>query len=86
MILQETFSMQGFGDYKAGGVASTVKANIYKEVTDLVVAVDCRNGVENPEVTHTLQAKPGGGQSLNCIPCVRQGHFVRRLTPLECER
>ncbi|MCM1232760.1 MAG: DNA cytosine methyltransferase, partial [Ruminococcus flavefaciens] len=37
-------------------------------------------------VTHTLQAKPSGGQSLNCIPCVRQGHFVRRLTPLECER
>lgn len=51
-----------------------------------MVAVDCRNGVESPDVTHTLQAKPDGGQSLNCAPCIRQGLFVRRLTPLECER
>lgn len=26
------------------------------------------------------------GQSLNCVPHIRQGLFVRRLTPLECER
>lgn len=57
-----------------------------KTTADLVVAVDCRNCAESPEVTHTLQAKPGGGQSLNYTPCIRQGLFVRRLTPLECER
>jgi len=84
---QVLFTMQGFGDYMAGGVASALKSRDYKDATDLVVAaVDCRNGVESPDVFHTLQAKPGGGQSLNCTPCVRQGSTVRRLTPLEGER
>lgn len=50
------FIMQGFGDYKAAGVASTMKANNCKEITDLVV------------------------------PSQENGAFVRRLTPLECER
>ena len=50
------FIMQGFGDYKAGGVASTMKANNYKEITDLVVSSQ------------------------------ESSAFVRRLTPLECER
>lgn len=67
-------------------MTSTLRAANDKTTADLVVAVDCRNGVEDPDVTHTLQAKPGGGQSLNCTSCIRQGLFVRRLTPLECER
>ena len=50
------FIMQGFGDYKVGGVASTMKANNYKEITDLVVSSQ------------------------------ESSAFVRRLTPLECER
>ena len=83
---QTLFTMQGYGDYKRGGVTSTLRAANDKTTADLVVAVDCRNGVEDSDVTHTLQAKPGGGQSLNCTPCIRQGLFVRRLTPLECER
>lgn len=83
---QILFTMQGFGDYTTGGVSSALKSRDYKDATDLVVAVDCRNGTENGDITHTLQAKPGGGQSLNCTPCVRQGLLVRRLTPLECER
>lgn len=84
---QVLFTMQGFGDYIAGGVASTVKSRDYKDATDLVVTgIDCRNGTESPDVFHTLQAHPGGGQSLNCTPCVRQGMTVRRLTPMECER
>lgn len=51
-----------------------------------VAAVDCRNGVENPDVNGTLQAKPSGGTSLNLQNVVRLNKTVRRLTPLECER
>lgn len=83
---QVLFAMQGYGDYKRGGATSTLRAANDKTTADLVVAIDCRNGTEDPDVTHTLQAKPGGGRSLNCTPCIRQGLFVRRLTPLECER
>lgn len=32
--------------------------------------VDCRNGVLDEEKTHTIQAKPSGGTSLNCTPSV----------------
>lgn len=84
---QTLFAMQGFGDYIERSVASSMKCRDYKDATDLVVAgIDCRNGTENSEVFHTLQAKDGGGQSLNCTPCVREYMTVRRLTPLECER
>lgn len=51
-----------------------------------VSAVDCRNGVENPDVNGTLQAHSNGGQSLNMQNVVRVKKTVRRLTPLECER
>lgn len=34
-------------------------------------AVDCRNGKENADVNGTLQAKDGGGTSLNCNNIVR---------------
>ena len=33
-----------------------------------VVSVDCRNATIDADKTHTLQAKPNGGQSLNCMP------------------
>lgn len=32
--------------------------------------VDCRNGKIDAEKTHTIQAKSGGGQSLNYTPCM----------------
>ena len=80
-----TFSMQGFGDYKAGEIASSCKKRDYKDSTDLIASVDCRNGAES-EVNGTLQAKPSGGQSLNLNNVVRTGYAVRRLTPLERER
>jgi DNA (cytosine-5)-methyltransferase 1 len=51
-----------------------------------VATVDCRNLYENPELSGTLQSKPGGGYSLNYQNPVRIGYAVRRLTPLECER
>lgn len=79
------FSMQGFGDYRPDDVASSCKMRDYKDSTDLIASVDCRNGNES-EVNGTLQAKPSGGQSLNLNNVVRTGYTVRRLTPLECER
>ena len=52
----------------------------------VITGVDCRNATENDELCATLQAKPGGGFSYNCIHPVRINGTVRRLTPLECER
>lgn len=52
----------------------------------LIAGIDARNGVENGDLCRTLQAKPNGGFSYNCIHPVRINKSVRRLTPLECER
>ena len=51
-----------------------------------VAAVDCRNGVEDPDTNGTLQAKPNGGTSYNLNNVVRKNYLVRRLTPTECAR
>ena len=80
------YQMQGFGDYRAAEVASSCKQRDFKDSTDLVCAVDCRNFREGGEVNGTLQAKESGGQSLNLNNTVRQNMVVRRLTPMECER
>ena len=61
--------------------------------------VDCRNATEYEEMNGTLQAKNGGGFSLNCNQVVRAPiseengaseetirYIVRRLTPTECAR
>lgn len=81
-----TYQMQGFGDYREGDVASSCKQRDFKDSTDLVCAVDCRNFREGGEVNGTLQAKESGGQSLNLNNTVRKNMVVRRLTPMECER
>lgn len=81
-----TYQMQGFGDYRAGEVASSCKQRDFKDRTDLVCAVDCRNFREGGETNGTLQAKPNGGISYNLQNTVRTGMIVRRLTPMECER
>lgn len=81
-----TYQMQGFGDYREGDVASSCKQRDFKDGTDLVCAVDCRNFCEGGETNGTLQAKESRGQSLNLNNTVRQNMVVRRLTPLECER
>ena len=81
------FRQQRFGSYNWDDVAGTCKARDGKDGTaNLVCAVDCRNGTENPETNGTLQAKSAGGQSLNLNNVVREAMTVRRLTPLECER
>ena len=80
------YAMQGFGDYKESDVASGLKARDYKDATDLICGVDCRNFTESPELYPTLQAKSNGGQSLNYSGAVRIRYIVRRLTPTECAR
>lgn len=84
--VQLTYQMQGFGDYREGDVASSCKQRDFKDSTDLVCSVDCRNFTEGGEINGTLQAKESGGQSLNLNNTVRQNMVVRRLTPMECER
>ena len=81
-----TYQMQGFGDYREGNVASSCKQRDFKDGTDLVCAVDCRNFRDGGETNGTLQAKESGGQSLNLQNTIRIGMIVRRLTPMECER
>lgn len=81
-----TYQMQGFGDYREGDVASSCKQRDFKDNTDLVCSVDCRNFTDGGWRNKTLQAKESGGQSLNLNNTIRQNRVVRRLTPLECER
>lgn len=80
------YQMQGFGDYREGDVASSCKQRDFKDSTDIVCAVDCRNFREGGETNGTLQAKSNGGISYNLQNTVRTGMIVRRLTPMECER
>ena len=56
------------------------------DMSAYVASVDFRNFREGGEINGTLQAKEGGGQSLNLNNTVRQNMVVRRLTPMECER
>lgn len=81
-----TYQMQGFGDYCEGEVASSCKQRDFKDRTDLVCAIDCRNFREGGETNGALQAKSNGGTSYNLQNTVRTGMIVRRLTPMECER
>lgn len=80
------YTMQAFGYYKRCGVSSGLKARDYKDATDLVCCVDCRNLRETPYLYQTLQAKSNGGHSLNYSGAVRIEYIVRRLTPVECAR
>jgi len=79
------YSFQRSDAFKETDKASTQSRRQYKDATDLVCSVDCRNFNETDK-HGTLQAKGNGGQSLNYMGAVREGYSVRRLTPLECER
>ncbi|CUH95898.1 hypothetical protein P22_1984 [Propionispora sp. 2/2-37] len=87
------FSCAGYSNYQLGELAATQRAAMAKQTdVDLVVAfhtvaaIDCRSLYESEELSGTLQAKSGGGYSLNYQNPVRIDYAVRRLTPLECER
>lgn len=81
-----TYSRQAIGEFKESRIGSTCSARDFKDSTDLMLAVDCRNFREGGEINGPLQAKESGGQSLNLNNTVLQNMIVRRLTPLECER
>ena len=85
------FSQQRSDEYARNELVSTQSARQYKDATDLVcetevAGLDCRNGLENGDLSGTLQSKTSGGYSLNNVHPVRVGKLIRRLTPLECER
>lgn len=78
------YDARGNGD---GAVACTITGDHQNRVTDYTaLAVDVRNLNETEECSGTLQSKNNGGYSLNYQNPVRIGNYVRRLTPLECER
>ena len=80
-------SQQRFGEYREGiGTLTAHNGTRHTGETLVVTGLDCRNGMENPELSVTIQAKANGGQSLNCTHPICDGKTVRRLTPLECER
>jgi len=64
----------------------TLRASQACKPMNCVIAYDCRNHTTNDELNPTLQAKSGGGQSLNYINPVFVGYTMRRLTPTECAR
>ena len=83
----------GFADYVEGELG-TLKASggdLGGGSESLCVeGMDCRNGRLNGDLCGTLQAKPDGGFSYNCIHPVIVAtpprYIVRRLTPTECAR
>ena len=90
-----TFQNTGQGWWNETPVGATVRtpcggdavlANVCVEVHGM----DCRNGELNGDLCGTLQAKPNGGFSYNCIhPVIVKTpvhYIVRRLTPTECAR
>ena len=77
------------GTLCASGAGISRPAGMGSETDFCIVpaAVDCRNFRETQEISGTLQAKTAsGGYSLNYQNPIRIGCYVRRLTPLECER
>lgn len=73
---------RSFRDYEPSEHASTLKARNTPDNRDVVCVfgLDCRNGRETEELCGTLQSKYKGATNLVLKK------FVRRLTPLECER
>lgn len=81
--VQLMFAQQRQGEHKESDKSFTENARQYKDATDIVCAVDCRNGTEDV-ISGTIQAKVG--RSVNNNGVVRSNMTVRRLTPMECER
>lgn len=76
------YRMTAFGEYADDDTASTIKSRDYKDATDLVIGFSHTQGLD-PQASQvawpTLRAE-GGGHAVS----IRQ--YVRRLTPIECER
>ena len=76
-----TFSMQGFGYYREGDVASSCKQRDSKDATYIVVGIDDEKNAYIDQFG-TLKAHAIGGTQQH----VMERMVVRRLTPLECTR
>ena len=90
-----TFQNTGQGWWNETPVGATVRTpcggdSVLANVCVEVHGMDCRNGELNGDLCGTLQAKPNGGFSYNCIhPVIVKTpvhYIVRRLTPTECAR
>ena len=66
------------------GISKNISSTL-STIDKHAIAVDARNMTEH-ETIGTLQEKDQGGYSLNYQNPIRRAGFVRRLTPMECER
>ena len=85
-VICQCFQNTGQGWWNESEIGATIRTLCGGDSTkaNLVAAVDCRNGVEDPELNASLQSS--ADHNLNSNNVLRQGGIVRRLTPLECER
>ena len=77
----QTFSMQGFGDYKESEIVSSCKQRDFKDATDIVISIDDEKNAYIDKFG-TLKAHASGGTQQH----IMERMVVRRLTPLECTR
>lgn len=84
-----TYRLRSFSDYVKSDVASTLKARAYKFATDLILfenhSQDTRY-TRRERTSPTISATFGMGGNNQPFVTDTNGTFVRRLTPLECER
>ena len=64
----------------------TQESTHLNQTEDIACLTDIRNLCENKNISCTTQTKNNGDFSLNYINTVHTSNFIRRLTPLECER
>lgn len=72
------YDARGNGDGETVQTLTGDHARTVSDYTPLVCSIDGRNCVLNEEMSGTLQAKPTGGQSLNCVNpvCIEQTRGV----------
>ena len=72
------YDARGNGDGENVQTLTGDHARTVSDYTPLVCSIDGRNCTMNEEISGTLQAKPTGGQSLNCVNpvCIEQAKCV----------
>jgi DNA (cytosine-5)-methyltransferase 1 len=85
-VICQCFQNTGQGWWNESEIGATIRTPCGGDSAkaNLVAAVDCRNGVEDPELNASSQSS--AAHNINSNNVLRQGGIVRRLTPLECER
>lgn len=74
------YDARGNGDGETVQTLTGDHARTVNDYTPLVCSVDGRNCTMNEEISGTLQAKPTGGQSLNCVNpvCIERKHYAEK--------